>query len=157
MNYALINKGQVVNVITADPEFVAIIAADYEHIEPLDTSEEQGLGVGIGWGWDGSFVAPEAVAEVPQAAKRHITQLAFMNRFTDGEAVAIDLASIGATVQAASMRRYQAKVSAAQHIDLDRADTRAGVQALEAMGILADGRAAVILDTPLSDQEIAKG
>ena len=35
-----------------------------------------------------------------------ITRLAFVDRFTDAEAVAIDLASIGATVQAASIRRY---------------------------------------------------
>jgi hypothetical protein len=77
---------------------------------------------------------------------RRITNLAFLSRFTDAEAVAIDLASIGATVQAAGIRRYVKKVDAASFIDLDRPDTRAGVQALEAAGLLAVGRAAEILD-----------
>ena len=87
---------------------------------------------------------------------RHITQLAFLNRFTDPEAIAIDLASIGATAQAAGMRRYLSKVQAATFIDLDRPDTRAGVQALEAAGVLAAGRALEILDTPIADAERPK-
>lgn len=89
----------------------------------------------------------------PIAAVRHITQLAFLTRFTDAEAVAIDLASIGATVEAASMRRYLAKVNAAKYIDLDRPDTRVGVQALETATILAVGRAAIILDSAILESE----
>ncbi len=84
---------------------------------------------------------------------RHITRLAFISRFTDEEAVTLDLASIGATVQAASLRRYLNKVNAATFIDLDRPDTRAGVQALEASGVIAAGRAAVILDAPVQPAE----
>lgn len=45
---------------------------------------------------------------------RHVSQLAFLSRFSDAEAVAIDLASIGATTDAATIRRYQAKINAAQ-------------------------------------------
>ena len=85
-----------------------------------------------------------------------ITQLAFLNRFTDEEAIAIDLASIGATPQAAGMRRYLNKVNAATHIDLSRIETRAGVIALESAGLLGVGRALVILDTPPADHEIAR-
>jgi hypothetical protein len=77
---------------------------------------------------------------------RHITRLAFMNRFTDAEAVTIDLASQGATTQAAAMRRYQSKVDNATYIDLDLAETRGGVLQLEAEGVLAAGRALIILD-----------
>lgn len=88
---------------------------------------------------------------------RRITQLAFLTRFTDAEAIGIDLASQGTTVQAAAMRRHQAKVSAASHIDLDRADTRAGVQALEAAGLLGAGRAAEILDAPIQPHEVFRG
>lgn len=87
------------------------------------------------------------------APSRHITQLAFISRFTDAEAVGIDLASMGATVQAASMRRYQAKVTAATYIDLDRVDTRNGVLALEAGGLLGSGRALAILDSPIAESE----
>lgn len=96
----------------------------------------------------------EIVASRPA---RHITQLAFLSRFTDAEAIAIDLASQGATPQAAAMRRYQAKVNAATYIDLDRQDTRVGVQALEAGGLLAPGRAFAILDGAIVDHERWRG
>lgn len=109
-----------------------------------------GATVALGDTFDGSNFARRAVA-----ALRHITPLAFLSRFTDAEAVAIDLASIGATAPAAGLRRYLAKVNAAKYIDLDRADTRAGVQALEAATLLAAGRAAVILDAAVQASEIA--
>jgi len=98
--------------------------------------------------WDGSSFTKAA-----PSALRHVTQLAFLSRFTDAEAVAIDLASIGATPQAASMRRYLNKVAAAKFIDLDRPDTRAGVLALEAATLLAAGRALQILDAPIQPAE----
>jgi hypothetical protein len=44
-------------------------------------------------------------------------------------------------------------VATATFIDLKRAETRAGVQALEAYGLIGTGRAAVILDTePTADE-----
>jgi hypothetical protein len=95
----------------------------------------------------------ERPAQLEPPAPRRITRLAFLSRFTDPEAVAIDLASIGATAQAAGMRRYMSKVNAATFIDLGRADTRAGVQALEAAGVLAAGRALQILDAPVQPEE----
>ncbi|WP_108624742.1 hypothetical protein [Acidovorax sp. 107] len=88
---------------------------------------------------------------------QRITRLAFLDRFTDAEAVAIDLASLGATVQAAGLRRYLHKVNSAQHIDLARADLQAGVQALEAAGLLAAGRAEQILTAPITDVERYRG
>ena len=88
---------------------------------------------------------------------RAITRLAFLDRFADEEAIAIDLASQGATVQAAAMRQYMSKVDAATFIDLDRPDTRAGVQALEAAGLLIEGRALEILDAPVLDHERPRG
>ena len=95
----------------------------------------------------------EAVEPVPVPELRQITRLAFLDRFTDAEAVAIDLASMGATVEAASVRRYLSKVNAATFIDLDRADTRAGVSALEAGGLLGEGRALEIMDAPVEQHE----
>lgn len=89
-----------------------------------------------------------------QALGTRITKLAFLSRFTDAEAVALDLASIGATVEAASLRRYMAKVNAASFIDLSREDARLGVQALEPMGILSAGRALEILDAPIQPHEV---
>lgn len=54
MDYALIKNGVVENVIVADESFIAQIASEWDHIEPISG------GAGRGWGWDGSqFVAPE--------------------------------------------------------------------------------------------------
>ena len=103
------------------------------------------------------YTAPPALDLAAPPAPRCITRLAFLSRFSDAEAVAIDLASIGATPQAAGMRRYISKVNAATYIDLDRADTRAGVQALEASGVLAAGRALQILDAPVQPEEGWRG
>jgi hypothetical protein len=100
-------------------------------------------------------------ADHPQDASAvsdlRITRLAFLDRFTDAEAVQIDLASIGATVAAAQVRRYLHKVNSATHIDLARQDLQAGVQALEAAGLLAAGRAEQILTAPIADIERYKG
>lgn len=110
---------------------------------------------GSGWGFDGQTWTPP-----PSQEPRHITVLAFLNRFTQAERIATDLASIdnpSATLpqrqQAAALRDDLARTKAAIYIDLDRADTRAGVQLLETAGLIAAGRAAVILDSPIAPQE----
>lgn len=103
------------------------------------------------------WTAPVVVAPVPPPPPHYgriITRLAFLKRFTDAEAVAIDLASIGGTVQSAMLRRAQAKISAAEEIQLDNTDTRDGVLALETAGLLATGRAAEILDTEVLAAEV---
>ncbi|MGE8321278.1 MAG: hypothetical protein ACN6O3_21210, partial [Comamonas sp.] len=98
----------------------------------------------------GEFSSPPPAPQTePKASK-----LAFRNRFTQTEKVAIEIAAIddasAAMAQrqaAAALRAYLADVAAATFIDLQRPDTRAGVQQLETLGLLAAGRAAVILDT----------
>lgn len=93
-----------------------------------------------------------------------ITVLAFRNRFTQAEKIAIDLASIDnptAAMQqrqmAAMLRVMNADIAVATFIDLSRADTRAGVQALEQYGIIGPGRASTILDTTPTAIELYKG
>lgn len=98
--------------------------------------------------------ADELRARQPKG--EHLTRLAFLNRFTDAEAIALDLASIGATVEAAAFRRYINKVNASTFIDTKREDTRAGVQHLESIGIIGAGRALEILDAPITELERAK-
>ena len=92
----------------------------------------------------------------PQAEPtvRNVSRKAFLSRFTDAEAIDIDLASMGATREAATVRRYLSKVNAAQHIDLADDETRTGVHALEAAGLLQPGRALVILDAPIEPKEL---
>ena len=99
--------------------------------------------------------APPAVPE-PQ----RITRLAFRNRFTTAEKVALEIAALDnpaaampARAQAAALRANQADLAAATFVDLARADTRAGVQMLEAAGLLAEGRALEILDAEITPEE----
>lgn len=101
------------------------------------------------------YVAAEPLPEPePPHVSRDVSRKAFLSRFTDPEAVQIDLASIGATVEAAQVRRYLSKVNAAQHIDLNDPETREGVNALEAVGLIAPGRALEILDSPIQPKEM---
>ena len=142
--YAQIDNERIVSALTQaagpidGPEMIEIVVYDETLLGKRHNAQT------------GEF---EAVEPVPVPELRRITRLAFLDRFTDAEAVAIDLASMGATVEAASVRRYLSKVNAATFIDLDRADTRAGVQALEAGGLLGEGRALEIMDAPVEQHE----
>ena len=94
------------------------------------------------------------------APDTRITRLAFRNRFSQAEKVMLELAALDDPAapmpqrqQAAAIRVYLADVDASTFVDLARADTRAGVQALEAGGLLAAGRALAILDAPVEAHE----
>lgn len=106
---------------------------------------------------DGKFGVVEYSYRGESVDDMRITRLGFLDRFTDAEAIAIDLSSIGVTVEAASIRRFVAKVNAAQYIDLAREDTIAGVNALEQMGLIDEGRALEILSPPVTDDERYEG
>lgn len=104
----------------------------------------------------------EARANEPQpTAPRHMTVLAFRNRFTKTEKVRIELAALDDPAadlaireRAAVVRVGQADLAAATYVDVDRADTREDVQAFEAMGLLdAPGRALTILDDEIQPHE----
>ena len=149
---AIVESGVVVNCIVADewPGGVRI-----EHLDPRP---------GIGWAYDGqAFTAPPAPPPEPETPRpRHITRLAFMQRITMSEHVAIELASIHDpaqekfapdNVQAATLRKMLQLVNAANWIDLDRPDTRSMVMQLEQFGLLAPGRALQILDGEITDIE----
>ena len=114
--------------------------------------------------YDHVEVDPGAVVEPPPPASIKITKLAFRNRFTAAEKAGIEFASLDnpaatmpARLMAASLRANQADINAAAHIDLMRPDTRGGVEALEYFGLIAVGRADVILDTPPAEQEVWNG
>ncbi|MDR0275939.1 MAG: hypothetical protein LBI48_11500 [Burkholderiaceae bacterium] len=155
MKYALIKGGAVVNVIEAEAGFAATLTGYDDVIEAGDA--------GIGWLWDGASLAPPVPQEPsaqPQAERRCVTRLAFRNRFTLVEKAALELAALdnpaadmAARAVPASLRAYMKDVDAATFIDLDNPDARAGVQMLEAMGLLAAGRAAQIVDAPVREEE----
>lgn len=146
--YRVIRKAdnETVYAYTADTpvEFPNLPFAEFQHIEEVNINP------------DGSINAEN------QGWK--ITKLAFRQRFTSAEKAGIEIAALDdplAPMQqralAASLRANQADVQAATYIDLQRPDTRAGVQTLETYGLIAAGRAAVILDTPPTPEEIYKG
>lgn len=117
--------------------------ADYDHIEVVP-DEEPGL--------------------PPYEGSWHITKRAFRARFTPAEKVGIEIASLddpAASMQvrglAAVLRAQQREISDSPYVDLQFAPTREGTQALETYGLLAAGRAAVILDTPPTGEELYRG
>lgn len=147
MNVLLIKNGIVENCISADSVQLAL------EVYPGHICLGQLGSEGIGYTYDGTvFTAPPAPTAPPQ--DKRITQYAFLSRFTDSEAVGIDLASQGATMQAATMRRMQKKIDSAVYIDLSDLITRSGVESLEAYGLLSVGRAAEILDAPVASNEL---
>lgn len=107
------------------------------------------------------FVAPSAPA-APVFIR--LTKLGFRGRFTPAEKTAIELASLDDPAaamaqrsQAAAIRVYLADVASATYIDPQRADTRAGVQALESAGLIGPGRALAILDAPIAASDAYTG
>jgi len=62
-------------------------------------------------------------------------------------------ASMEQRTQAATLRVVLERSHKAEYTDLDDPTTRAGVQQMEALGLLATGRAAEILDSPIQPQE----
>lgn len=108
-----------------------------------------------------SMYADELNARAARASEAgRITKLAFRNRFTTPEKVAMEIASLDNPAapmaqrqQAAALRATLADITAATFIDLTRADTRAGVQMLETAGLLAAGRALEILGAPVTPEE----
>ena len=108
--------------------------------------------------------SPEHAAELAAQARMQqgskITRLAFRSRFTMAEKATLEIASLDSPAapmperqQAAMLRAYLADVAASSYIDLQRADTRAGVQMLEQAGLIAAGRALQILDAPIDNIE----
>ena len=136
----------------------SIVVSVTQHEEPLASAEvipipsfETAL---LGQRWNPDAQAFEPAPPPAEPTERNVSRKAFLSRFTDAEAIDIDLASMGATREAAAVRRYLSKVNAAQHIDLADDETRTGVQALEAAGLLQPGRALVILDAPIEPKEL---
>ena len=94
------------------------------------------------------------------APDTRITRLAFRNRFTSAEKMALEMAALDDPTapmaqrqQAAAIRVHLADVAVSTFIDLGSQDTRAGVLGLEAGGLLTEGRALEILGAPVQPHE----
>lgn len=89
-----------------------------------------------------------------------ISKFAFLQRFTEAELVAIELAKVhdaGASQAqnelAATLRMHQIKLDASKWVDLLHQETITGLTGLETVGLLASGRADTILNTTVADSE----
>ena len=129
----------------ATPTYTLIASQAASYAYPVD-----------GWTWYDTVAEAYAAEGVTAAGypMTAITKLAFRNRFTQAEKVTIEIAqlddptaSMASRQQAAALRASQNDVQAGSFIDLANPNTIAGTQALEAAGILASGRSAIILDT----------
>lgn len=90
---------------------------------------------------DKPLTAAEIAAKPKPRPKLPITKLAFMCRFTDAE-----LASVFAAAKAdVSVEVWVEKLKACTEVGLEDTATVSGVNALETAGLLAVGRAAIIL------------
>lgn len=139
MRFHLIEGGRIVNTVEAD----SAAALPGAELIPADAGGQ------IGDLWDGEvFTAPP-----PAAAAKRITRLAFRNRFTAAERIALYTAA----ANNAMLRAYLDDVGAATYIDLSRTETIEGVQALEAAAIIGAGRAAEILTNPVREDEAWAG
>ena len=106
----------------------------------------------------GEYVYQDGVLTIHPDSR--VTRLAFRNRFTSAEKVAIEFACLDdpaapmpQRLQSAALRANQEDLAAATFVDLLREDTRAGVQMLEAAGLLTEGRALEILDAQILPEE----
>ena len=133
-------QGNVENTIVADVEF---IQANYPN---------------------SNYRLVQPVEPPPASEDRRITKLAFRNRFTKAEKAGIEFAALDDPTapieqrqQAAALRADLKDQEQATFIDLDDEDTRTGVLTLEAVGLIAAGRAVEILDAPVQDKERLTG
>lgn len=143
-------------IIKDNGDYVGI-TGDFEVIYPVSALGGSVIAIA-------DYTPPPPVIEPPAPEVRHITKLAFRNRFTMKEKVAIELAGninpndpVQKQQLAATVLASNADIAASTYIDLDRPDARAGVKSMEEFGLLAEGRAAEILDSPVHDFERYKG
>lgn len=130
MRYAQINPD---NICFADSFLSGEVTAD--NLILLAESDPSP----IGKMWNGSTW--EDVPEPEPEPVRNITRLAFRNRFTTSEKVAIYTAAESNVL----LRVFLDDLANSQEVDLDFPGTIEGVMALEHFGIIAEGRAAEIL------------
>lgn len=126
----------------------------YQHTEPVSW---QGMEFET---HDHTEEAPPPAPPPPPPEDRRVTLLAFRNRFTQAEKVGLEIAALDNASAPMSQRAVSASLRASMKdqevalwIDLTRPETRAGVQQLEQAGLLTAGRAATILDGPITEIE----
>lgn len=135
--------------------------ADGVTVAPAQSTTDPAYMEYVAWVSQGNQPTEVTIAVL---ASRKITKLAFRNRFTTTEKVALEMASLdnpAGTMQQrqlqAALRVYLKDLDNATFVDLERADTVAGVNQLATMGIITADRAAKILTDPIQPSEMPNG
>lgn len=123
--YAQLNQNQIAFAITQSSDFMA-----QHNLVPIHSLDDSVLGKR----WTGQEW--EALDRPPDL---QLSKLAFLRRFTAEERIAIRASTDPVIVD------FLHLLDLAQEVQLDDADTQAGVRYLESAGLLAAGRAEVIL------------
>lgn len=142
-DYAVISNGVCVTVIVADADFAA---AHFPGAIDIDTVSPR---PGIGWSYDGTtWTAPAPPA--PPAPSTVFERQAFMDLFTPLEIQACVNYATSLTATAPQKQGIAAvlfQFQSADTVDVTNPKVIAGVELLEAAGLLNTGRAAEILAT----------
>lgn len=106
----------------------------------------------VGWVFDGNqLVLGPGMAAI--AATRKITKLGLRRRLTFTELCALESAS--ATIPAVAA--LKGNLTVANYVDLNRADTLAGIGMLVSLGLVTSDRAAAILGAAITEEERYRG
>lgn len=115
----------------------------------------------IGWIYENNNLVPPKEEEINYSQVKHITKLAFRNRFTLEEKIAVEFAaldnptaSIEDRQKSATVRSYLKDLDSATYVDLDREDLKNSLQSLETLGLITAGRANEILTAKVNFNEI---
>ena len=146
MMLAIVNEWVVTNIVTIDESDFQKYSNNCQiaiHIDGIYPQPQ------IGWTFDGRLLNPPAGF----TPSMKITRLAFRERFTFPELVAIQ------TAQASNpaLQVLEGNLSASTFIDLTRADTIQGVGLLASLGLITPTRANTILTTIPTAIELYQG
>jgi hypothetical protein len=149
MDVILIKDGEVKNVILADS---LERAAQFYPGYILRERTPQLSAVTLGYTFqNGNFVPPEFWDTVNP--EKIITPYAFLRRFTTEESIAIDLASLGATNEAAGLRRFFNLINRATQVDLTDQLLCSSIAQMVSAGLLTQNRATAILEGIINEDE----
>lgn len=105
-------------------------------------------------GWQYGTYAPEPA---PDVVDMRITKRCFLDRLFPEEEIAIDLASVGETPEAAAVRRFMRRIDMSPFVDLGLQQTKDGLHMVEQAGLMDEGRANEILTAPIKEHERYRG
>lgn len=143
-NWAMIRAGIVQTVIVADSDLSQQLGYD----AAVDVTSATTL-VLPGYVWDGHTFSPGAAPAVTPYYGTCVTPLAFRQRFTNAETVAIYSAA-STTVQ---IQVYLDTLSLARYVDLADPQTNTDLLGLVAAGLLTDARRIAITSAPVTAKE----